>query len=227
MSSKQVDDLEMIISNYVRNHYENKYNKQHVPMAVKYVIVTFSKKIIASNLLSVQQDLDFLQLLKTKLPNIAKLNLLFRASEHSFKGNKFHSLCDNKGPTVTIIKSNHGNIFGGYVSKSWTLKDKYVRCENAFLFLIKSNMDKFDKKCPLLFDMKDDKVVKMFSTTWNIAHCGPIFGNGNDIYIDPTYKNYTNKFGFDYGDFDGYLCGAPSNGLNYFDVIDYEVFQLQ
>ena len=47
--------------------------------------------------------------------------------------NVFHELCDDKGATITIAKSNHGNIFGGYTSTScksnedeW-IKDKKLR----------------------------------------------------------------------------------------------------
>ena len=29
----------------------------------------------------------------------------------------------NKGPTLTLFKSDKNNIFGGYSSKSWTSRD--------------------------------------------------------------------------------------------------------
>ena len=45
-------------------------------------------------------------------------NLLYRASRNGWAASNFHSCCDNKGPTVTVIKS--GNyIFGGYTEKEW------------------------------------------------------------------------------------------------------------
>jgi len=47
-----------------------------------------------------------------------KWRLLFRASRDGFATETFHSKCDNKGPTVTIVKS--GNcIFGGFTEQSW------------------------------------------------------------------------------------------------------------
>ena len=48
--------------------------------------------------------------------------LLFRASRDGFAGQTFHSKCDNKGPTITIVKSG-GYIFGGFTEKSWTGKN--------------------------------------------------------------------------------------------------------
>ena len=44
--------------------------------------------------------------------------LLYRASRDGWAASNFHSCCDYKGPTVTVVKS--GNyIFGGYADQSW------------------------------------------------------------------------------------------------------------
>ena len=45
--------------------------------------------------------------------------LLYRASEHEYKGNSFHEYCDDKVPTLIVIKSSGGWIFGGYTTQSW------------------------------------------------------------------------------------------------------------
>ena len=46
--------------------------------------------------------------------------LCWRASRGDLDNDKFHSLCDEKGPTITIVKV--GNyIFGGYTSLSWRM----------------------------------------------------------------------------------------------------------
>ena len=49
-----------------------------------------------------------------------KCRLLYRASEHNFSSESFHDHCDDKGPTLVIIKSIEGWIFGGYTTKSWS-----------------------------------------------------------------------------------------------------------
>ena len=46
--------------------------------------------------------------------------LCWRKSRHGWDNNKFHSLCDEKGPTITIVKVGH-YIFGGYASLSWRM----------------------------------------------------------------------------------------------------------
>ena len=47
--------------------------------------------------------------------------LLYRASRNGWYSSNFHSCCDNKGPTVTVIRSGN-NIFGGYTEQSWHSK---------------------------------------------------------------------------------------------------------
>ena len=54
---------------------------------------------------------------------VGKWRLLFRASRDGFVPSAFHSKCDNKGPTITVVKSG-GNIFGGFTENAWTSKLK-------------------------------------------------------------------------------------------------------
>ena len=61
------------------------------------------------------------RVLKTWLPIKSEWRLLFRASRDGFAALAFHSKCDNKGPTVTVVKSG-GNIFGGFTENAWTSK---------------------------------------------------------------------------------------------------------
>ena len=45
--------------------------------------------------------------------------LCWRTSRDGWSSSRFHSLCDEKGPTVTIVKVGK-YIFGGYTSLSWS-----------------------------------------------------------------------------------------------------------
>ena len=56
--------------------------------------------------------------LQSWLPPNATCTLLYRASTDGNKPAHFHRCCDNKGPTLVLIKSGE-YIFGGYTSKSW------------------------------------------------------------------------------------------------------------
>ena len=49
-----------------------------------------------------------------------KWKLIYRASEHNYSGESSHQYCDNViGPTLVVIKSSIGWIFGGYTTQSW------------------------------------------------------------------------------------------------------------
>ena len=73
-----------------------------------------------STILSTEQKQVFVnKWLKEKLKSVqSDFVLAYRASRNGWNSSNFHSLCDNKGPTVTVVKS--GNyIFGGFTEQSW------------------------------------------------------------------------------------------------------------
>ncbi len=51
--------------------------------------------------------------------------LIYRASEHDYTAKSFHEYCDNKGPTLIVIKSSEGWIFGGYTNRYWSSDSIY------------------------------------------------------------------------------------------------------
>ena len=54
------------------------------------------------------------------------MKLLYRASEHEYTAKSFHECCDDKGPTLIVIKSSGGWIFGGYTTQSWGIDSIYM-----------------------------------------------------------------------------------------------------
>ena len=72
-----------------------------------------------SAILSLEQRQTLVDWLKEIEPiTIASEKSLYCASRNGWAASNFHSCCDNKGPTVTVIKS--GNyIFGGYTDNDW------------------------------------------------------------------------------------------------------------
>ena len=52
------------------------------------------------------------------------------------KNKDFHKKCDNKGPTVTLIKSEEEYIFGGYTSISWSNGYDICLDNNSFIFTL-------------------------------------------------------------------------------------------
>ena len=72
-----------------------------------------------SMVLSSDQQQTLIKWLKETLTSASfDYALVYRASRNGWAAANFHSFCDNKGPTVTVVKS--GNyIFGGYTDESW------------------------------------------------------------------------------------------------------------
>ena len=69
--------------------------------------------------------------------------------------NAFHQACDNRGVTLTVVRSSKGIKFGGYTREPWTsppeLKNK--RDDHAFLFQLTK-----PKKYKLKNGMEDEAV---------------------------------------------------------------------
>jgi hypothetical protein len=67
---------------------------------------------------------------------VLTLTLLFSGSTHGWERSKFHQLCDEKGPTITVMKSKAGRVFGGFAMQSWESKIKWKADEKAFIYSI-------------------------------------------------------------------------------------------
>eukprot|EP01084_Bolivina_argentea_P103943 186163_1 len=235
--NKKHNELELIVWYYVRSHYENKFNKINIPMPLKYLILNFSKYIIGSTLLTNKEDMNFVKLLSSKISNIKQFKLLFQASKHKYLSSKFHELCDGKGSNICIVKSNFGNIFGGYTSIGWESDNEYD--DKAFLFLIRSSEEAQQKQCPIVYDINDINGINAVIYGENY---GPTFGIGHDLYISdkceeyPQNKcwlndNYVYEESYEYPSDHKPICGGNLKDaeieLYFFQVLEYEVFQLQ
>lgn len=74
-----------------------------------------------------------------------KWTLLFRASEHDFKTEVFHKYCDNKGPTITFVKTLDGDTFAGYAGLSWNTLTEIKSNPKGFIAEISnSKLRKYD-----------------------------------------------------------------------------------
>ena len=54
-----------------------------------------------------------------------KWKLVYRATEDGWKANDFRQKTHEQGPSIVIMQSEMGNIFGGYNCNSW-IKSKTV-----------------------------------------------------------------------------------------------------
>ena len=109
--------------------------------------------------------------LLSQLPQkVVTLTLLFRGSTHGWSPDKFHQLCDNKGPNITICKSKAHKVFGGFTQESWKEDYDYAastyfkKDEKAFIYSI-------DRK--QIYRVVDAQNAIFGHPSW-----GPNFGGG-------------------------------------------------
>ena len=67
------------------------------------------------------------------------LTLLWKATQDKITPNTFHTKCNNKGPTLTIITSDTGHVFGGYTSVNWNSSSDFVQDPSLKSFLLTLN----------------------------------------------------------------------------------------
>lgn len=51
-------------------------------------------------------------------PNNSKWTRCYHAKSDGFTAHDFHSRCDNKGPTVTLVQVREF-VFGGFLDQNW------------------------------------------------------------------------------------------------------------
>ena len=73
-------------------------------------------------------------------PNVKiKCELLYRMSRDGDKISKFHELCDNKGPSLTLFETTDGNKGGIYTPLSWDSNSRWKDDLETFLFNLNKN----------------------------------------------------------------------------------------
>ena len=46
--------------------------------------------------------------------------LKYRGSDHGWNAENFHELCDNIGPTITLLKLEDDSCIGGFTTAKWS-----------------------------------------------------------------------------------------------------------
>jgi len=135
-----------------------------------------------------------------EFPVDQKWNLIYRASQDGFEASNFHSKCDNKQNTLVVIKSENGNVFGGYTEQSWMCEEHeededYVFKDDPKSYIF-SLINSENKPLKINFSYNDAIGCKK---TW-----GPTFGGSefddSDIYItnQPNINDCHSNLGCSY-----------------------------
>ncbi|KAL7542399.1 hypothetical protein ACHAWF_007171, partial [Thalassiosira exigua] len=113
-----------------------------------------------------------------------ELDLLYRSSRDGLSGANFHSKCDDRGCTLTVVETTDGFVLGGYSNAPWTSGNSgWKVADKAFLFVLSGN----DVTHPRKMKLRDaDHAV------FDHSGYGPTFGEGYDLFVDES--NCLNSF---------------------------------
>ena len=147
------------------------------------------------------------------------MELLYRGTRDGMSGDAFHNKCNNKGPTISIIKNEKGYIFGGYTSIDWQGGNAtYRSAPDSFIFTL-TNMYNI---APTIFPNTNSDY-----NIYDHPSCGPCFGGGFDIGIcfnSFHYANFPNSYKDVLGK--GYSIFKGDNDNYNFNLKEIEVFKL-
>ena len=126
-----------------------------------------------SSLLTSESQNQLNSFYESQTSHLAKWQLIYRGSIHGVNATAFHTRCDKKGETFTVLSSTRGYLFGGYTDANWntSLGDlpTYARSEKTFLFSLVSPQNLPARKFPLNTRYAEYSIVNDFLS-------GPIFG---------------------------------------------------
>ena len=111
---------------------------------------------------------------------ILEFELLYRGHKDGDLLEIFHNKCDNKGPTISIIESTDGQIFGGYTTKPWNINGSTSIDPKIFLF----NLNNKKKYC----SSENGCIINNLDL---LCHFGEI-----DSHILGAYNNFFSGGGF-------------------------------
>ena len=142
---------------------------------------------------------------------ILRFELLYKGSKELDISEVFHKKCDNQGPTISIIESTDGEIFGGYTSKSWNVNNTYEIDEKAFLF----NLNNKAKFC----SSGTGRIINNFGFICDFGEA-----NSHELFICSNYHENggfcENGKGFNFKNYE--LTG----GKNEFKIKEIEVYKV-
>ena len=144
-----------------------------------------------------------------------KCKLIYDGKRDGGQISIFHSFCDNKGPTITFIKTNNKRRIGGFTMKNWDInKNSYISDDKAFIFDLDLN-EKYD------INKKENAIY-----TWK--GYGPSFGGYFDIYIGENFLSDEKTSYFYHKDntYYNYSSNIKNHNQTYFICEEIEVYQI-
>ncbi|XP_052678095.1 interferon-induced protein 44-like [Crassostrea angulata] len=151
----------------------------------------------------------------------SQFELIYKVSRDGMSYQRFHELCDNKGPTVTIFYNKDNNVYGGYLSDSWESTGSWCTDQRAFLFKLYSVGNWKPVKFPYTRGETHFKAGNHGPWFHSLASCS---NNVLKKTVGGFYQLYSQQYFFDGQRFDmkGETAQSVANGHN--NVTDLEVY---
>jgi hypothetical protein len=124
---------------------------------------------------------------------------LFQSSPVENFEQKFHEKCDGKGPTLVVVETTEGHVFGGFTSTSWALPKKTTgySAESAWLFHLRDGEIMKAKRIEYNGEKEEDDAPIWICVEDGLVS-GPVFG-GADIMVWPTSGCVCSKCAYSQG----------------------------
>ena len=207
----------------IENNRYNELDNKYMELKKKYELLKEESQIgfkaDASNILSSPNKFKFItNYIKIKQPsfNFNEIKLLYRGSIQGDRTKTCHQFCDNKQDILIFIKTEKGNIFGGYSKIGFKTSNKatYLMDNDCFLFSV--NYEK-------IFPCIENKChISHISDVCGLCFTGSLcffdnFMTSNDNCIYKTIQQFFNRLDEPFE-----MNGGKSN----FRCKELEVYQL-
>ena len=173
-----------------------------------------------SKIIEKEEDYNFIIKAILNKADIKKINLLYQATINGDTSVDFKNHCNEKGPTLTLVKTNNNEVFGGFTKCNLTNNHfRFGYDEDAFLFSI-SNKKIFDV-------IKPEQAI----INYDINYAFGCFGNTNDLDGLYFFDNFlSTKQGYNNPKKLTDIYNLPDSKLlckeNYFQLKEMEVYQI-
>ena len=153
------------------------------------------------------------------------MKLLYRGTKDGMNADTFHNKCDNQDKTLTLIKNDKGNIFGGYASIPWKSSGNWQNAPECFIFTL-TNIHGTE---PTKFQSK-----KKGCEVGHYSGNGPLFGDNRDIFFYSNfveggcspYSNFPANYEDVLGKGKSIFTGEFDNNKTKFKIKEIEIFKL-
>ena len=205
------------------NKRYNELDNKYMELKKKYELLKEESQIgfkaDASNILSSPNKFKFItNYIKIKQPsfNFNEIKLLYRGSIQGDRTKTCHQFCDNKQDILIFIKTEKGNIFGGYSKIGFKTSNKatYLMDNDCFLFSVN-----YEKIFPCI---ENKNHISHISDVCGLCFTGSLcffdnFMTSNDNCIYKTIQQFFNRLDEPFE-----MNGGKSN----FRCKELEVYQL-